>query len=92
MIDFFYKKRGLVNIFTPTEQFSGGVFASGDSWMEIWQSSGMMSEASELNRCHDSLTKLIEKGTAAKTAECLFCLYILFTFTESIPQFPKSLG
>jgi len=48
MVDFFENKLGLSNDWKQSESYQGGIFKSGDSWLEFWQKSEGMPEMTML--------------------------------------------
>ncbi|WP_226580928.1 hypothetical protein [Halobacillus litoralis] len=42
MVDFFQNKLGIENAWTNTDEYRGGIFKAGDSWLEFWHKSECM--------------------------------------------------
>lgn len=51
---------GMVNTFSSTEAFCGGIFKTGDNWIEHWQSSDMMPEIKMLQIVVDEAVEFAE--------------------------------
>ncbi|MCA1021129.1 VOC family protein [Halobacillus litoralis] len=42
MVDFFQNKLGIENAWEDTEEYRGGIFKAGDSWLEFWHKNECM--------------------------------------------------